>query len=76
MLLPCSYRLGVAGFLTSEELRAAGYKGNNYLRDQRAGVEWVKRHISGFGGDPDNITLVGESAGGSESAQLPRCVPT
>jgi carboxylesterase type B len=61
-----SYRLGLPGFLTSEELRAAGYKGNNFLRDQRTAFEWVRKHIDGFGGDPDNITVIGESAGASK----------
>jgi carboxylesterase type B len=50
--------------LTSEELRAAGYKANNGFRDQRTAIEWVHRHIADFGGDPDNITLAGMSAGG------------
>ncbi|PVH70749.1 putative carboxylesterase [Cadophora sp. DSE1049] len=58
-----NYRLGVSGFLTSQELRNAGYKGNNGIRDQRAAFEWIKTHIGGFHGDPDNITAVGESAG-------------
>ena len=66
LLIHFSYRLGLPGFLTSEELKAAGYKGNNFLRDQRAGLAWVKQHIAGFGGDPDNITVIGESAGASE----------
>jgi carboxylesterase type B len=52
--------------LTSDELRAAGYKGNNFLRDQRTAFEWVSRFIAGFGGDPNNITAVGESAGASK----------
>jgi carboxylesterase type B len=49
--------------LTSEELRAKGYKPNNCLIDQRTAFKWVKQHIAGFGGDPDNITVIGESAG-------------
>lgn len=63
-----SYRLGAFGFLTSEELRRAGYKANNGFRDQRVGIEWVRRHIRDFGGDPDNITLAGMSAGGGSNA--------
>ncbi|KAL2857319.1 putative carboxylesterase [Aspergillus pseudoustus] len=58
-----NYRVGPAGFLTSEEMRNAGFPPNNGLKDQRAALEWVKDHIAGFGGDPDNITLVGHSAG-------------
>jgi carboxylesterase type B len=59
-----SYRLGALGFLTSEELRNAGYKANNGLRDQRVAIEWVRKHIHEFGGDLDNITVAGMSAGG------------
>ncbi|KAE8376990.1 Alpha/Beta hydrolase protein [Aspergillus bertholletiae] len=58
-----NYRLGMFGFLTSDELRKAGYKANNGLRDQRVAIEWVRRHIADFGGDPDNVTAAGESAG-------------
>lgn len=54
------------GFLTSEELRNAGYKANNAIRDQRVAMQWVQKHIRDFGGDPDNVTLAGMSAGGGE----------
>ncbi|KAL3463902.1 Alpha/Beta hydrolase protein [Aspergillus heterothallicus] len=60
-----NYRLGALGFLTSEELRKAGYKANNGLRDQRVAIEWVRNHIHEFGGDPGNITVAGMSAGGA-----------
>ncbi|RAK76825.1 putative carboxylesterase [Aspergillus fijiensis CBS 313.89] len=63
-----NYRLGMFGFMTSEELRNAGYKANNGLRDQRVALEWVRRHIGDFGGDPDNITLAGMSAGAASVA--------
>lgn len=59
-----SYRLGAPGFLTSEELRQAGYRSNNGLRDQRVALDWVQKHIRDFGGDPDNVTAAGQSAGG------------
>ena len=49
--------------LTSKELRDAGYQCNNLLRDQRCAFEWIKRFIGGFGGDPENVSAVGESAG-------------
>ncbi|KAK6385818.1 uncharacterized protein PV06_07234 [Exophiala oligosperma] len=58
-----NFRLGFAGFMTSEELRSKGFKTNNQLRDQRAAYRWIKQHIEGFGGDADNITVIGESAG-------------
>ncbi|KAF2660705.1 para-nitrobenzyl esterase [Lophiostoma macrostomum CBS 122681] len=58
-----NYRLGILGNLTSKELRDAGYPGNNALRDQRCALRWIKTHISNFGGDSDNVTLFGESAG-------------
>ncbi|OQE12807.1 hypothetical protein PENFLA_c062G07782 [Penicillium flavigenum] len=60
-----NYRLGAFGFLTSSELRDAGYKANNGIRDQRIAMRWVQRHINDFGGDPLNVTLAGMSAGGA-----------
>ncbi|KAI8663429.1 Carboxylic ester hydrolase [Fusarium keratoplasticum] len=58
-----NYRLGIPGFLTSQELSDAGFKPNRGLRDQRVALRWIKKYIAGFGGDPDQITLVGQSAG-------------
>ncbi|KAF2869112.1 carboxylesteras-like protein [Massariosphaeria phaeospora] len=58
-----NYRLGVLGNLTSKELRQAGYPGNNSLRDQACAMKWIKSSIREFGGNPDNITAFGESAG-------------
>jgi carboxylesterase type B len=55
------------GFMTSEELRKQGYKANNGFHDQRAALKWIKKYISGFGGNPEEITVVGESAGGCKS---------
>ncbi|KAJ5779251.1 Alpha/Beta hydrolase protein [Penicillium paradoxum] len=60
-----NYRLGVPGFLTSSAMRAAGYKPNNGLDDQKLAFRWIKRHISSFSGDPGRITFIGESAGGA-----------
>ncbi|MBQ6465293.1 MAG: carboxylesterase family protein [Oscillospiraceae bacterium] len=60
------YRLGVFGFLATEELRAEspnGTTGNYGLLDQIKALEWVRDNIAAFGGDPDNVTLAGESAG-------------
>ncbi|WRT69771.1 uncharacterized protein IL334_006762 [Kwoniella shivajii] len=57
------YRLGLLGFLASAELLKDG-TANAGLLDQRAAFDWVKRHISSFGGDPNHITISGESSGG------------
>ncbi|KAM5349585.1 hypothetical protein ACJ41O_006090 [Fusarium nematophilum] len=45
------------------ELRSAGYNSNNQLRDQRTAFAWLRRFVGGFGGDPDQVTVAGESAG-------------
>lgn len=58
-----SYRLGPFGFLTSAELRQFGRGQNNGLHDQRTALIWIQKYIAGFGGDPNNVTLAGESAG-------------
>ena len=70
LLIEQSYRIGVYGNLTSEELRNAGYPGNNSLRDQRCALQWIKSHIQGFGGDPENVLAFGESAGGGEYSRV------
>lgn len=64
--LPVSYRLGVAGFLYSSAMAAEGYKPNNGLADQRLGLQWIRKHITGFNGDPERVTFIGESAGSGE----------
>ena len=61
-----SYRLGAPGFMASEELRQGGFNANRGLQDQHVALEWVKKHIAGFGGDPALVTVAGESAGGRE----------
>ena len=60
------YRLGVFGFLATDELAAEsvnGTTGNYGLLDQIKALEWVRDNIEAFGGDPDNVTVAGESAG-------------
>lgn len=59
----CSYRLGVCGFLDSTQLRAKGYPPNRGLLDQQMAFRWLQKNISGFGGNPDEITAMGHSAG-------------
>lgn len=66
MVVTMNYRLGVFGFfshpeLTKESRRKAS--GNYGLLDQVAAIEWVKKNIATFGGDPNNVTIFGESAG-------------
>ena len=68
-----AYRLGALGFLAHPELtRESGYGGSgNYgLMDLVAGLQWVQRNIAAFGGDPANVTIVGQSAGSTAVALL------
>ena len=67
------YRLGVFGYLALEDLAAEspnGTTGNYGLLDQIKALEWVRDNISAFGGDPDNVTLAGESAGAASVSAL------
>lgn len=57
-----NYRVGVFGFAATQALKTSGSL-NAGLRDQRLALEWVQQHISAFGGDPDNVTIFGESDG-------------
>jgi para-nitrobenzyl esterase len=65
VLVTINYRLGVFGFLATSDLakEAGGSAGNYALMDMVAALQWVKENIKKFGGDPDNVTIFGESAG-------------
>jgi para-nitrobenzyl esterase len=60
-----AYRVGPMGFFAHPDLtkEGGGHSGNYGLMDQVAGLEWIKRNITAFGGDPDNVTIMGQSAG-------------
>lgn len=63
-----NYRLGRFGTFALPQLTAAdpdkGLLGNYFMLDQVAALEWVRRNVEAFGGDPNNVTIIGESAGG------------
>ena len=66
VVVTINYRLGVFGFLAHPELtkESIDHSSGNYgLLDQRAALEWVNRNITRFGGDPNNVTIFGQSAG-------------
>lgn len=67
-----NYRLGPMGFACLPELaeETGGFTGNYGLFDQVAALKWVKRNIAAFGGDPENVTIMGQSAGAMSVQQL------
>ncbi|KAJ0179649.1 hypothetical protein K1T71_004240 [Dendrolimus kikuchii] len=67
ILVTFMYRLGALGFTC---LKTKDAPGNAGLKDQIAALKWVKKNIASFGGDPDNITLFGQSAGGASTSAL------
>jgi para-nitrobenzyl esterase len=66
MVVSINYRLGILGYMAHPELSAEspdGVSGNYGLLDQIEALRWIQNNIAAFGGDPDNVTIAGESAG-------------
>ncbi|MEP9400525.1 carboxylesterase/lipase family protein [Sphingomonas silueang] len=73
VVVSINYRLGALGYLAHPALSAENdqrLSGNYGLMDQVAALRWVRRNIAGFGGDPDKVTLAGESAGALSTLYL------
>lgn len=74
VLVTVNYRIGIMGFMDFSGVPGSeGYEksGNLGLLDQLSALRWIQRNIKAFGGDPDNVTIFGESAGGSSVSLLP-----
>jgi para-nitrobenzyl esterase len=73
VVVSINYRLGIFGFMAHPALSKEspqGVSGNYAMLDMVAALEWVKRNIGAFGGDPGNVTIFGESAGGTAVCML------
>ena len=72
VIVAANYRVGALGFLDFSEFLGDDYRqsGNNGLLDIMEALRWTKRNIASFGGDPDNITIMGQSAGAKLCAAL------
>ncbi len=73
VVVSINYRLGLFGYLAHPELSAESehnVSGNYGTLDQIAALQWVQDNITHFGGDPDNVTIFGESAGGESVAHM------
>jgi para-nitrobenzyl esterase len=70
VVVTINYRLGVLGFLDLREREGFESSANAGMLDQVRALEWVRDNIAAFGGDPDNVTIFGESAGAASVASL------
>jgi para-nitrobenzyl esterase len=72
MVVTVGYRIGVMGFVGHPELseEAGGSSGEYGVLDQIAALKWVQENIAAFGGDPENVTLFGESAGAFDAVAI------
>ena len=71
VVVTCNYRLGLLGWLYLGDLAGNAYaQGNAALLDQIAALQWVHDNIAAFGGDPDRVTVMGESAGAMSIGNL------
>jgi para-nitrobenzyl esterase len=65
IVVTMNYRLGYLGFFAQSAIDGEGHLNANYgLIDQQFGLQWVQRNIANFGGNPDQVTIFGQSAGG------------
>jgi len=66
IVVTLNYRVGALGFLSHPALNQEGHAAVNYgIMDQQFALRWVKDNIAAFGGDPDNVTIFGQSGGGT-----------
>jgi para-nitrobenzyl esterase len=69
VVVTLNYRMGLFGFLSQDDLNAEGLLWGNYgILDIQAALRWVQDNIAAFGGDPNNVTLGGQSAGSADTA--------
>lgn len=70
VVVSTNHRLGLLGYIDLSEFGGPAYQGNQGLSDIALALQWVKRNISAFGGDPGNVFLFGESGGGAKTSCL------